>query len=44
MQKKCCKPYERLNLRLNEYEQVCNKNLFWKNKKFVRELDLYKAY
>lgn len=44
--RKSCKPYERLNLRLNECEQVCSKNLIFdrKNKKCVRERDLCKAY
>ncbi len=44
--KKNCKPYERLNLRLNECEQVCTKNLIFdrKTKKCVRQRDLCKPY
>ena len=46
VKKKNCKPYERLNLRLNECEQVCTKNLIFdrKTKKCVRQRDLCKPY
>ena len=33
MSKQKFKPYERINLRLNENEQVCNKNLISKELK-----------
>ena len=44
MSKQKFKPYEKINLRFNENEQVCNTNLIFKELKICQTKNLCKEY